>query len=116
MNALFLKPLHNFADVLRTVTGAEEQRVVGFDEDEIADADGGDKFLRAPEIVAVGIERERSASGNIRAALRRQNFVTGTPGADVAPTYLSGNHKHARRATSTRGRLHDGVIHRNIFQ
>src|ERR1700689_3594500 len=100
MNALFLKPLHNFADVLRTVTGAEEQRVVGFDEDEIADADGGDKFLRAPEIVTAGIERERRARGNIRAALRRQKFVNSGPRTDVAPTDLGGNHKDARRTTS----------------
>ena len=53
-----LEPFHNFADFLRAATGTEEQRVVRLDEYEIADADGGDKFLRTPEKVTTRIECE----------------------------------------------------------
>lgn len=58
MKLTILEPGDDFGDVLGAVAGAEENGVVGFDEDEIVDADGSDKFLCAPKIISARIERE----------------------------------------------------------
>src|SRR5713226_6907374 len=89
------EPLHNFANVLRAVTGAEQQGLVGFDDDEIANPDSGNKFLGAPKEVAVSVERNESSGRNVFSGLARQQFVDGGPGANVAPAYFSGQNKNA---------------------
>src|SRR6266852_9904640 len=61
--------LNEFCDVLCAVAGAEEQRVGCFDDDQIADADGRDKFSGAPDKISFGIESLRGPGENILAGM-----------------------------------------------
>ena len=84
-------------DVLRAVAGAEQKRVGGFHDDEIVDANRGDKLLRAPEKISARVQRERRTGGNVLAFGVREQFVDRGPRADVAPADFRGNHEDARR-------------------
>jgi len=53
--ATSFQPLHNFADVLGAAARAKQQRVLSLNHNQIADADCGDKFLRAPEEIALRV-------------------------------------------------------------
>src|SRR5579859_2118531 len=106
----------DFGDVLSAVAGNDEERVGGFDDNEIIDADGGDEFRRAVEQIAGGVERVAFASENIFAGFFGEQFVDGGPGADVAPADFSGDDENLRRAGLLRGVFQDGVIHGNIFE
>ena len=66
---LFVEPFDDFADVLGAFAGADEQGIVGFDDDKILHADGGDELFRSPEVVTVRVEREGRPSGDIGAGL-----------------------------------------------
>src|SRR6266550_2842712 len=91
------EPLHNFSDVLRAVAWAEQQRILGFDDDQIANSDGGDKLLGAPQEIAVGVERREASGGYIFSGFARQQLIHGCPGADIAPAHLRGQNKYAWR-------------------
>src|ERR1700722_14993008 len=64
--SVLLKPFYDFPDVLRTVARTQQQGVFGFDQNQVAHSDRGDEFVPAPEIVPLGIQRERRSAGNIR--------------------------------------------------
>src|ERR1700723_3387354 len=125
------EPFDDLGDVLGATARAEEDGVVGFDQNQIADAEGGDEFLRGPEKIPGGIKSEGWAGGEISARLGEQ-FVDGVPGADVTPADFRGDYRNASpRKTSRRssfvarrrcgltafgGGFVDCVIHRNVFE
>ena len=69
---LSIETFHNLADILRSFARAEQQRVFSFHDDQIAYPDRRDEFLRAPEKISLGIERNKFSSGNIFSGLARQ--------------------------------------------
>src|SRR6266849_10206381 len=96
--ALLLEPLHEFGDVLGAVARADEQRVGSLDDDQVAHANRGHEFRRAPQIIAFRIERVTLPGENILAVFLCQQLIDGSPGADVAPASFAGDIIHARRA------------------
>ena len=94
---LRFQPLHDFAHVLRAVARAEQQRVLGFHDDQVANPDRGDEFLRAPEKISLRVERDKFSGGNIFSGFPREQFVDGGPGTDVAPAHFRGQNEDAGR-------------------
>ena len=82
--ALLFEPFHDFADVLGTMAGAEQDGVVGFDEDHILNAEDGDEFVWRPDEISGGVESETGARGEILSGPREQ-LVDGVPRANIAP-------------------------------
>jgi hypothetical protein len=121
---MLFEEFDGLGDVLGVVAGAEEDGVAGFDEDEVADADGSDEFFGSPEKIAGGIGGETGTGGGV--SLRRigEKLEDGGPGADVAPADFGWNHKDAGRNRSgdiffggnaavdfsAASGLHDGVV------
>src|SRR5277367_7124919 len=87
---LLLEPFHDFGYVLGAAAGAEEDGVVGFDQDHIVDAEGGDEFFRGPEKISGGVFGEGGAGGKVGTGLG-EHLVDGVPGADVAPADVGGD-------------------------
>src|SRR5229473_3261327 len=114
--SVFVQPFHNLADVLRAVPRANQQGVARFDDDDILHADRRYKLIRTPEEISIGIERSERPGGDVLALVSRQQFVHRRPRSDVAPSHLRGDDKHAARAGLTRGRLHHGIVYRNVFE
>src|SRR6266853_3457878 len=110
------EPLHNLADILRAVARAEQQCVLGFDDNEIANPDRGDEFLGTPQEIAARIERHEASGGYVFSGFARQQFVDSGPGADVAPAYFSGQNKNAWRGGTARRRFENRVVHGNVFK
>src|SRR5713226_3336977 len=110
------EPLHNFANVLRAVTGAEQQGLLGFDDDEITNPDRCNELLRAPQEITARVERHESSGRNVFSGLAREQFVDGGPGADVAPTHFCGQDKNTWRGGTARGRFENRVVHGNVFK
>src|SRR6266850_909740 len=57
LELLRLQEFNEFGDVLGAVAGDDEERVGGFDDDEVVDTDGGDEFRGAVEEIAGRVER-----------------------------------------------------------
>src|SRR5262249_41799533 len=98
------------------IAGADKERVIRFDDDEVIDANGGDEFRGAVEKIARSIERLPRARENIFVWLLGEQLVDGGPGANVAPTNFSREDEDLRRAGLLGGALDDGVIHGNVFE
>src|SRR5216684_843249 len=114
--SVLVQPFHNLADVLRAVPRANQQRVARFDNDDVFHSDRRDEFPGAPEEIPIGVESLERPGGYVLALVSRQQFVHRRPRSDVAPSHLCGNDEHAARAGLTRGRLHDRIVYRNVFE
>src|SRR2546428_6715212 len=86
--ATSFQPLHNFADVLGAAARAKQQRVRSLNHNQIADADCGDKFLRAPEEITLRVECRKAPGGDVLAWLTHHQLVHSGPRADIAPAYF----------------------------
>src|SRR5882724_3384242 len=115
LELLRLQEFNEFGDVLGAVAGDDEERVGGFDDDEVVDTDGGDEFRGAVEEIAGRVERVAGADENIFSGLLGEEFIHGGPGADIAPADFCGDDEDLWRAGLLRGAFEDGVIHRDIF-
>src|SRR5277367_6798373 len=113
---LLLEPFHDFGYVLGAAAGAEEEGVVGFDQDQVMDAEGGNEFFGGPEKIARGVGGESGAGGKVSAGFGEQ-LVYGVPGADVAPADGGGDdgHRNVGIAGFASG-FDEGVIDRDIFE
>src|SRR5579859_215119 len=114
--AILFQPFHDFSDVLGAVARHDEQGVRSFDHDEVAHADGRDKFLRAVKKIARAVYGVTMPSENIFAGLLAEQLVNRGPRADVAPADFRGNHENLRGTFLARSRFENGVIHGNIFE
>src|SRR6266852_2203790 len=114
--SVLVQPFHNLADVLRAVPRANQQGVARFDNDDVFHSDRRYKLIGTPEEISFGIERSERPGGYVLALVSRQQFVHRRPRSDVAPSHLCGNDEHAARAGFTRGRLHDRIVYRNVFE
>src|ERR1700722_16764834 len=68
---LLFEPFDDLADVLRALARAEQEGVVCFQQNKVLPSYRGEKFPGCPEIISAGVQGERRAGGNVRAALRR---------------------------------------------
>src|SRR5260370_13329396 len=114
--SVFVQPFHNLADVLRAVPRANQQGVARFDDDYILHPDCRHKLIGTPEEISFGIESCERSAGYVLALFSRQQFIYRRPRSDVAPSHLCWNDKHAAGAGFTRGRLHDRIVYRNVFE
>ena len=67
---LIFQPFDDLADVLRAFARAEQEGVVGLDDYEVMNADGGDKLFGTPEKIPLRIKRQVWAGRDIGAGLR----------------------------------------------
>src|ERR687888_610477 len=95
MQLLFIQMLDYFSYILSLIAGSDQERVIGFDDNDISHSHRGHEFPRRVDVVPLGIQSEDAPSGNEVAVLwiARGNlmFVQRSPRAEVIPAKIGGN-------------------------
>src|ERR1035438_314657 len=119
LELLFVEVLDHFAHVLRMFARGDQQRIVGFDHDQVFHPDDGDKLPLGVNEVSLRIQR-KVLIGNydISAIVLAQvaMFVKRGPGTQVVPSEVCRNAVDARLAFALPGtRFEHGIIDTDVF-